>query len=259
MVGGLGKLVVTELRGMVSYATLGALTFVALVRRPSEGGRVVWGQVARQIVFSAWDAVPLVGLIAGLMTLTLIAMMATLAPAVDTPELLGRVLAGALVRELAPLMTAIIVALRSCSAVTVELGYMSWRGEVEALETLGIDPTKFLLLPRFFGLTAAAVGLTLVFVFAVLGTAALSATALGVGSSLTHLATNLHTFITPTDVAAATAKSLTFGQIIAAVACYHGLSVRRDITQVPQRTTRALVEALVHCTVVNVAITLIVL
>ncbi len=249
----------TELSRVVSYATLGVVTLGAVLRRPTEGGRVVWSQVARQIVFSAWDAVPLVGLIAGLMTMTGIALVTTLAPAVDTPDILGRIFASALVRELAPLMTAIIVALRSCSAVTVELGYMSWRGEVEALETLGIDPAKFLLLPRFVGLTGAVVGLTLVFVLAVFATGATGAYLLDVGSSLSHLATNLYTFVTPTDIAVAAIKSFSFGLIIASVACYHGLSVRKDITQVPRRTTRALVEALVHCTTVNVAITLIAL
>ncbi|MEM6994817.1 MAG: ABC transporter permease [Myxococcota bacterium] len=259
MIADLGRAALTELSRVVSYATLIVVTVGAAVRRPTEGGRVVWGQVARQIIFSAWDAVPLVGLIAGLMTMTGVAMMATLAPAVDTPDMLGGIFASALVRELAPLMTAIIVALRSCSAVTVELGYMSWRGEVEALETLGIDPAKFLLLPRFVGLTGAVVGLTLVFVIAVFVTGAVGAYFIGAGSSLTHLATNLYTFVTPTDIAVAALKSWTFGLIIAAVACYHGLSVRRDITQVPRRTTRALVEALVHCTTVNVAITLIAL
>jgi len=249
----------TEVARVVSYATLAVLSLGALVRRPAEGSRVVWSQVARQVVFSAWDAGPLVTLIAGLMTVTGIALVATIAPAIDTPEILGELLATALVRELAPLMTAIIIALRSCSAVTVELGYMSWRGEVEALETLAIDPTKFLLLPRFMGLTVATVSGTLVFVAAVFGAAATGAYLLDVGSSLSHLAAHLYTFVTGTDIVVAAIKSLSFGVIIASVACYHGLSVRRDITQVPRRTTRALVEALVHCTVVNVAITLIAL
>lgn len=249
----------TEVSRTVSYATLCVITCGAMIRRPAEGARVVWSQVARQVIFSAWDAVPLVGLIAALMTMTGIAMMATLAPAVDTPAMLGGILASALVRELAPLVTAMIVALRSCSAVTVELGYMSWRGEVEALQTLGIDPTKFLLLPRFVGLIAAVVGLTLVFVSATLLSGAVAAYFLGVGPSLAHLATNLYTYVTPTDIAIATLKSLAFGLIIASVACYHGLSVRRDISQIPRRTTRALVEALVHCTAINMAITLIVL
>lgn len=249
----------TEVRRVVSYATLGLVTAGALLRRPSEGGRVVWGQVARQIVFSAWEATPLVALIASLMTTTVLALMVTLAPALETPELLGKLLAPALVRELAPLMTAIIVTLRSCSAVTVELGYMSWRGEVEALETMAIDPVRFLLLPRFAGLVAAAVGLTGVFVLATFVTGATTASLLGVGSSLSHLATNLYTYVTPADIGIAMTKSLVFGLIIAAVACYHGLSVRRDITDVPRRTTRALVEVLVFCTILNVAITLIAL
>lgn len=259
MIAALGRSALTEVGRVVSYATLTVVTLRAVFRRPTEGGRVVAGQLARQLVFSAWDAIPLVALIATLMTMTIISVMKTVAPAVETPELLGGILATILVRELAPLMTAIIVALRSCSAVTVELGYMSWRGEVEALETMAIDPTKFLLLPRFVGLTGATVTLTVVFVGAVFVTGAVGSQVLEAGTSVSHLASKLHTFVTPTDIGVATIKSLAFGLIIAAVACYHGLSVRRDITQVPRRTTRALVEALVHCTTVNVAITLIAL
>lgn len=216
-------------------------------------------QIARQIVFSAWDGVPLVLLIGALMSVSLIALSATLMPSFDATSVVGRVLAHVLVRELAPLMTAILVILRSCGAIAVELGYMSWRGEIEALQTLGIDPAKFLLLPRFVGLSAATVSLTLLFI-AVAGTAGLlTAQLLGVAPSFGHFSGNIEQFLHPEDMVIAFVKSLLFGGTIASVACFHGLSVRDDLTEVPRRGSRALVEALSWCTVIGVAITLITL
>jgi phospholipid/cholesterol/gamma-HCH transport system permease protein len=258
-VRGLGRALLAAVRRLVSYAALAVLAFVALARRPGEGGPVVRSQIARQVVFSAWDAIPLVLLIAALLSVSVVALAGTLMPSFEATTTLMRVLALVLVRELAPLMTAILVILRSCGAIAVELGYMGWRGELEALETLGIDPVKFLLLPRFVGLVAATVTMTLLFCAAAAGAGLLTANVLGVAPSLGLLAANVGSYLHPEDLVIAFVKSLLFGGTIAAVACYHGLSVRDDLTEVPRRGSRALVEALSWCTVVGVAITLITL
>ena len=254
-----GRLLLAEVRRLVSYSALTVLVVQALVRRPAEGGRTVRMQVAKQIVFSAWDGVPLVLLIGALMSVSMVALSVALIPSFEATPLVGRVLAYGLVRELAPLMSAILVILRSSGAISVELGYMSWRGEVEALETLGIDPAKFLLLPRFAGLAVATVTLNMLFVLAAGGAGLLTADVLGVAPSLSYVGANLEQLLLPEDVVISFVKSLLFGGTIAAVACYHGLSVREDLTEVPRRASRALVESLSWCTVIGVSITLITL
>jgi phospholipid/cholesterol/gamma-HCH transport system permease protein len=254
-----GRALLAAVRRLVSYSALTVLVGVALVRRPGEGGPMVRSQVARQVVFSAWDAVPLVAFIAALLSISLVALSATLVPSMEANLVLVRVLTLVLVRELAPLMTAILVILRSCGAIAVELGYMSWRGELEALETLGIDPAKFVLLPRFVGLVIATVSMTLLFVVAAVAAGLLTAHVFAMGPSLSFLRANAGSYLHPDDVLIAFVKSLLFGGTIAAVACYHGLSVRDDLTEVPRRASRALVEALSWCTVSGVAITLITL
>lgn len=259
MLRGPGRALFAAVRRLVSYAALTVLAVVALVRRPAEGGGMVRSQIARQVVFSAWDAMPMVVFIAALLSISLVALAATLVPGFEATPMVVRVLVLALVRELAPLMTAILVILRSCGAVAVELGYMSWRGELEALETLGIDPAKFVLLPRFIGLTVAAVSMTMLFVVSAAGAGWLTAHFFGVAPSLGLLSANLGTYLHTSDVLIAFVKSLLFGGTIAAVACYHGLSVRDDLTEVPRRGSRALVEALSWCTAIGVAITLITL
>lgn len=254
-----GRWILAEVRRLVSYSALTVLVVGALLRRPGEGHGIVRAQIARQVVFSAWDAAPMVAFIAALLSVSVVALSATLMPTVGATTVLGRVLALVLVRELAPLMTAILVILRSSGAIAVELGYMGWRGETEALETLGIDPLKFLLLPRFVGLTAATVSMTLLFCAAAVGAGLLTAQVLGVGPSTSLLGTNLQDYLHPEDLVIAFVKSLLFGGTIAAVACYHGLSVRDDLTEVPRRASRALVASLSWCAVIGAAITLITL
>lgn len=259
VLGASGRWLLAEVRRLVSYSALTVLVAASIWRRPGEGRGIVRVQIARQVVFSAWDAAPMVAFIAGLLSVSLVALSATLVPTFEANAVVGRVLALVLVRELAPLMTAILVILRSSGAVAVELGYMGWRGEIEALETLGIDPIKFVLLPRFVGLTAATVSMTLLFCAAAVSAGLLTANVFGAAPSLVVLRDNVGTYLLPTDLVIAFIKSLLFGGTIAAVSCYHGLSVREDLTEVPRRASRALVEALSWCTVVGVAITLITL
>ncbi len=243
----------------MSYSALTVLAVVALVRRPSEGGAAVRGQVARQVVFSGWDGVPLVVFFAVMMSVSVVALSATMIPSFEAVGVLGRVLTLVLVRELAPLLTAILIILRSCGAITVELGNMSWRGEIESLQTMGIDPAKFLLLPRFIGLSVAAVALTMVFIVVAALAGLFTAQMFRVAPSMSHIVTNVESLLYPGDLMIALVKSLLFGGTIASIACYHGLAVHADLTEVPRRASRAVVEALSWCTIIGVAITLITL
>lgn len=259
MIPSLGRIALHEVRRLVSYSALTVLVAKALVLRPREGGGTVRAQVARQIVFSGWDGIFLVLFIGAAMAISIVALAATLLPTFEATTVMGRVLAHVLVREVAPLMTAILVILRSCGAITVELGNMSWRGEIEGLQTLGIDPIKFVVLPRFAGLAVAVVGLMMLYILAATTAGLLTAQFLDIAPPISHIATNIESFLYPEDLVIAFVKSLLYGGTIASVACYHGLSVRDDITAVPRRASRALVEAITWCTVIGVAITLITL
>lgn len=245
------------MRNVASYATLGVLAAGAALRR-AEGSAIVRAQVARQIVFSGWDAVPFVAFMGGAIGLITVAVSATLLPTGQTPALIAKILTFVLVRELAPGVTAVVVILRSCSAITVELGYMSQRGEIEAMQTLGIDPARFVLVPRFVGMIVAQVALTVVFVVAAFAVGLATAATLGVAPAFGSMH-DAARYLAPSDVGLAVLKAIACGTIVAAVSCYHGLSVGRDITETPRRTTRALMEALVHCTVASALLTLVTL
>jgi phospholipid/cholesterol/gamma-HCH transport system permease protein len=253
----IGRGVLGELIQVVSYATLAVVTALALARRPLEGAAVVSKQTARQVVFTGADAILLVVFIASMLAITVVAVGASTLGGINQPGLFGELLARMLVREIAPVATAVLVTLRSCAAITVELGYMSARKEVEGIETMGIDPVKLLLLPRFVGMTTATIGLTFVFATAAFLAGFATAAALGIIPFDLQVLAHHAQHVGPLDVAIAGIKAAVFGVMIASIACYHGLAVRDDLTRIPRGTSRALVESLSYCSAVSVAITLI--
>jgi phospholipid/cholesterol/gamma-HCH transport system permease protein len=243
----LGRAFFTEVRRVVSYATLTLLTLGAALRPSRDARSVVWTQASRQIVFTGIEAIPLVLFLGAVGAAVFVTTAFAYFAGADENKMVIDVLARLLVREVAPLATAVVVALRSGAAITVELGSMSARGEIEGIETAGIDPIRWLLLPRFIGMGIATVALTLVFTvstFAGAFGAAVAAEAVPfqLSAGLSYLSA-IGTF----DVGASLAKAGLFGIVSASVACYHGLSVRGDVTEVPRRVARALVEILIHC------------
>lgn len=243
----LGRAFFTEVRRVVSYATLTLLTLGAALRPARQTRSVVWTQAARQIVFTGVEAVPLVVFLGAIGAGVFVTMALSFFSGAEENRVVVDVLARMTVREVAPLSTAVVIALRSGAAITVELGSMSARGEVEGIETVGIDPVRWLLLPRFIGMSVATVALTLVFIASVFAGAFVAAVQLGAVPASLDAGASYLTALQPFDVAAALGKGAFFGVLSASIACYHGLSVRGDVTEIPRRVARALVEILIHC------------
>jgi len=147
------------------------------------------------------------------------------------------------VRELGPLMTAILVAGRSGAAFAAELGTMKVNEEVDALRTMGLSPQRFLVLPRVGALIVAAPLLT------ILGDAMgiLGGLAIGVGSmdiSLPSYWTQTAASIDTSDVVTGLVKAVFFGAIVGLIACHRGLSTRGGAEGVGRATTSAVVTTL---------------
>lgn len=149
----------------------------------------------------------------------------------------------AVVRELGPLMTAIVVCGRSGAAFAAELGTMKVGEEVDALRTFGILPIPYLVMPRLLGLMAVAPILTLLADgIGIFGGGVVAATKLGVSPQ--GFITQLSQAVKVTDVASGLVKSVAFGGACAIIACERGLSVTGGAAEVGQRTTSAVVTIL---------------
>ena len=146
----------------------------------------------------------------------------------------------AFTRELAPMMTAIIVAARSGSAITAELATMVVQEEIDALKSMGLNTVQFLVVPKFWAMMLAMPALTVLAMFAgVLG---------GMEMGVLHLGIDVHTWVRETlawattrDIVQGLSKSVVFGATIAFTGCYNGLRVRGGAQAVGQATTRAVV------------------
>jgi phospholipid/cholesterol/gamma-HCH transport system permease protein len=149
----------------------------------------------------------------------------------------------AMVRELGPLMTAIIVSGRSGAAFAAELGTMKVSEEVDALRTLGLVPLRYLVLPRVCGLVLVAPLLTLLAdIVGILGGMTVAATTLDVtpAAFMSQLTEAMH----PWDVFSGLLKSMAFGAAIALIACQQGLATTGGAEGVGRRTTAAVVSIL---------------
>jgi phospholipid/cholesterol/gamma-HCH transport system permease protein len=146
----------------------------------------------------------------------------------------------AVVTEIGPLMTAIVLAARSGSSNAAQLGTMVVSEEIDALRQMGVHPLRFLVVPKVLALAFAAVALSLVFdVVAMCGGALFAYVAAGIELAAyqvqTRQALNLPDFL------AATVKSGVFGSCVGVIGCALGLRVRGGSVGVGSATTNAVV------------------
>ncbi|MEO0663896.1 MAG: ABC transporter permease, partial [Planctomycetota bacterium] len=146
-------------------------------------------------------------------------------------------------RELAPLMTAIVVAGRSGAAIAAEIGTMKVSEEVDALRTLGLDPYRFLVLPRILAVLIAAPLLTLLAdVVSIAGGLFVAMSSLDV--SWQGYVLSVREALGVADVFGGLFKAAVFGGMIALIACERGLGARGGAEGVGRATTSAVVTML---------------
>jgi phospholipid/cholesterol/gamma-HCH transport system permease protein len=159
-------------------------------------------------------------------------------------------------RELAPLITGVIISGRSGAAFAAELGTMRVSEEIDALRTMGIAPHPYLVVPRVVALALVAPVLTLLGAVAgVLGGLAVAVGSLHITSEA-YLA-ELRTIVVPSDVWTGLVKSCAFGIAIALIGCRQGLSTRGAAAGVGRGTTATVVSCLFAIILLDTAFTVI--
>jgi phospholipid/cholesterol/gamma-HCH transport system permease protein len=189
------------------------------------------------------DALPIVALISFLLGLIMAFMSSVQLQQFGANIYVASLVSLAMVRELGPIMTAIIVAGRSGSAFAAEIGTMKISDEVDALFTMGFDPARFLVIPKIVASVIVVPLLTLFSdLFAILG-------GLIVGVSMLDLTTNA--YLTQTlktlrlfDVFWGFIKAAVFALLITGIGCLRGFQVRGGAAAVGQATTSAVVSSI---------------
>lgn len=146
----------------------------------------------------------------------------------------------ALLKEVSPLLTAIIMAGRTGASMTAEIGIMKVQEEIDAIQTMGISPMKRLVLPKVIGLLIALPLVTsLADIASMYGGAIVSRASLGV--SYTLFLERVQTYVAITNYTVGIYKSIAFALLISLVACYCGFRVEGNANSVGEQTTRSVV------------------
>ncbi len=205
--------------------------------------RIRWRAVVRHMETAGLNALPIVGLISFLIGLVLAFQGAAQLERFGAQIFTVNIVSIGVLREMAILLTAIIVAGRSGSAFTAQIGSMQVNEEVDALRTLGLDPMEVLVLPRVLGLVLVMPLLAFYAdIMGLLGGAMMINLVLGIGPA--EFIAQLRQSVGLNDLFVGLVKAPPFAFMIAMVGCFEGFRVARSAESVGHATTRAVVEGI---------------
>src|SRR2546421_3416287 len=182
------------------------------------------------------DSVPLVGLVSFFLGLTMALLTGYQLQRFGTERLVPGLVAIAFTRELGPLLTGIMLAARVGASFTAELGTMQVSEEVEAIEAMGIGPLRFLVAPRVLALFLLMPCLSTVSNIAAIFASSL-VSRLYFNIAFVYFLDLVRDALLIRDIITGVLKSLMFGFLISAIACYRGLSVKGGAEGVGIATT----------------------
>jgi phospholipid/cholesterol/gamma-HCH transport system permease protein len=230
------------------------LSIRAAVLDQAQGFRTIVSVISSQIYFTGWQALPLISVLALTTGSVLVLQSMTNLSLLGGTQMIGNFLIVMVVREAGPLLVALVVIARSGTAVASEIGNMRANREIEALESMGINPLSFIVFPRVIGGVISVLCLAFFFnVIALIGGFAL--TRFLQDMPLSFYLDSLARGFAKEDLIIFLAKNGFSGMIIFVVCCYQGLLVKRSPHEVPQVTTQAVVNSVIYVTVFNLTVT----
>ena len=240
------------------FLDLSALFWKSLLvffKQHTYGRKIIWKNTLKQILFTGVDGLPVISTVSALLGMVIIIQAYTLLPGLGGPDLVASLLVLVIVRELGPILTAIIVIGRSGTALSTEIGNMKVSHEVEALSSMGIDPIRFLIAPRLFGMIFSMVFLGIYFdIVGIVGGYIVAQ--LQINLPLDVFSEKLLSVLKVEDIYIGLVKNTFSGISIALVACYYGMQVKLASTEVPQNTTKAVVTSIFLCFFFNAVFTI---
>ncbi len=234
--------------GRAQLAFIGAIVqgFAAVVRRPRA---MRWGEFAVVFEKAGVNALPIVSLISLLMGLVLAFEGAQTLEMFGAQIFVANGIGIVMIREFSPIFTAIIFAGRSGSAFAAEIGTMKVNQELDALETMGLDPIRFLVIQRVLAGTLVMPLLAAYsMVTGVFGGILVMFT---MGFTFSQIWTQLSGAVGVHDVVVGISKSFVFGAIIAGLGCLRGMQTKEGPNAVGDSTTRAVVAGILMIIIVD--------
>lgn len=234
----IGRYVLQALENTGRIILLLAETLFHLRRMPR------WTHILQHMSTLGVDSLPIVSL-----TILFTGMVMTVQTANEfikygAQSSVGGIIAIAMGRELAPVLTGVVVAGRVGAAITAEIGSMKVTEQIDALRVMATNPVSYLVVPRF--LACLAMLPVLVILANVIGTGGgyLVATTYSKIPSYTFI-NSIKVFAIPNDIVGGLVKAMVFGGIIAIIGCYKGLTTKEGAVGVGRATTESVVTSIV--------------
>ncbi len=246
----LGDASIKAVRDIYDIISFSGELIYELVHSSTNVRKVRWGDVVSYMKKVGVDGLPIVGLISFLLGLIMAFMSSLQLKQFGANIYVASLVAVAMIRELGPIMTAIIVAGRSGSAFAAEIGTMKVNEEVDALATMGFSPMRFLTVPKVIASLLTVPVLTIfASIFAIMGGLIVGV----VGLNLTIFTYMQQTMkaISIFDVVSGLIKSLVFAAAISAIGCQRGFKVRGGAEAVGNATTSAVVTSIFMIIVID--------
>lgn len=252
----IGKSTSEQVKELLDYLSfIGLLTYesIRLLAKPSH---LRWGSLANVIFKTGFLALPIIALLSFMIGVVITYQMGLQLRNYGANVYIVDLLGIAILREFGPLLTAIMVAGRTGSAFTAQIGMMKINQEIDALDTLGVTPAELLLLPRIVGLFIALPLLTIwADIFGVLGGMVMANNMLNI--TFYDFVHRFPHVVKLKSLLLGLGKAPVFALLIASIGCFEGMQVKGSAESVGRNTTRSVVLAIFFIIVADAAFSII--
>jgi len=229
-----------HIQGAVRIVGQLALDLLQLARHP---GRAPWRDISGHLYHIGATALPITALVGFLIGVVLAYLMSQQLRQFGADAFIVNILGISLIRELGPVLAAILIAGRSGSAITAQIGVMRVTEELDAMRVMGIAKGFRLVMPRVIAMAVAMPLLTVwTTVAALLG--GMLAADLAMGLTPAYFVTALPKAVELSNLWLAIGKSTVFGVLIALIGCHYGLRVQPNTESLGQGTTASVVTSI---------------
>jgi phospholipid/cholesterol/gamma-HCH transport system permease protein len=232
---------------LVSFFGLFCFNLIRFIKSPLH---LDWREVSRTINDAGLKGLWVACLLSFLLAITLAYQMAPQFTTYGANVYIVNFLGIAMLKEVSPLITAVIVAGRTGAAITAEIGTRKVQEEIDALQTMGISTMQRIVLPKVLGVMIAVPLITSVADMAsMLGGAIVSNSSLDVNYSL--FLSRMQSYVSINNYTCGLIKSVAFAFIVALIGCFCGLRVKGNANSIGEATTKSVVSGIVLIVVVD--------
>jgi phospholipid/cholesterol/gamma-HCH transport system permease protein len=236
------------LQGLAAFALI---TLSVILRKSRTARNVIGPRIRHEIVRAGVALLPMFLFVALALGFLVVGQTVSALAQVGATEYLGSTMVIVVVRELGPLLTAVLVLARVGAAHVIELGTARALGEVEALEVLGIDPVHYLIVPRVIGMAVGVFALTVYLIIGALVSGYLFTFLQNVPMTPGEYVRQIAEALGWLDFVLLAQKTIAFGFFIAIVTCYHGLAQPLRLEDVSRVAVRAVSQGVIVCVLID--------